>query len=199
MSVKKIGIFGGTFSPPHVGHVASAEAFAASVNFDKILIIPDYLPPHKELDGGADEKQRLEMCSLAFSHIENVEISNIEILRGGRSYTYQTLEALSAPETELYFLMGTDMFLTLPEWKHPERIFDLATICLVRRENDMAEEITEKVREYTELYNAKIINIKSETVTVSSSELRALLHRGEYSDYIPKAVMDYIKEAGIYQ
>ena len=97
------------------------------------MIIPDCLPPHKEYSGSVTEEQRLEMCKLAFGHIENVTISDMEIKRGGRSYTSVTLEELTSPDRELYFLCGTDMFLTLESWYRPEVIFDLATICYIRR------------------------------------------------------------------
>lgn len=199
MKKEKIGIYGGTFSPPHIGHVASVEAFASAIAFDRILIIPDYLPPHKEIDGGADAAQRLDMCKLAFSHINNAEISDMEIIRGGRSYTYKTLEELYGEGKELYFLLGTDMFLTLPEWKHPEKIFKLATICLVRREKDAKEKIDQKISEYREKYNAKIVLIESEVIEVSSTALRELLHNSLGSDLIPDAVLKYINEAGIYR
>ena len=199
MSKEKIGIFGGTFSPPHVGHVASAEAFSRAVDFDKILIIPDFLPPHKEIDGEASAEQRLKMCNLAFSHIKSSVISDMEIKRGGRSYTYQTLQELSSVDRELYFLMGPDMFLTLLEWKNPQRIFELATICLVRRETDSGELIKAKVIEYQSNYGANILIIDTDIIEVSSSEIRETLHRGCDSENVPRQVMDYIKEAGIYR
>ena len=81
----RVGIFGGTFNPPHCGHVAAAESFYRTIKPDEIMIIPDCLPPHKEYSGTVTEEQRLEMCKLAFGHIENVTISDMEIKRGGRN------------------------------------------------------------------------------------------------------------------
>ena len=141
----KIAIFGGTFNPPHIAHVRAAERFSEIVNPDVFYIIPACVPPHKDYSGTVSPQERTEMCTLAFGHIPNVEISDIEIKRGGRSYTYLTLEALSSSDKELYLLCGTDMFLTLDEWVNPDIIFKLATICVIRRESD--PECYNKIRE----------------------------------------------------
>lgn len=200
--MKKIGIYGGTFSPPHIGHVGAAESFSRTVELDKLLIMPDYLPPHKEFDGEATELDRLKMCELAFSEIDKAEVSDLEIKRGGRSYTSVTLEELSAPDTELYFLCGTDMFLTLGEWYRPERIFELATICYVRRESSAEADrlIAKRTQEYISKYKARIIPVSTSVREVSSSELRAALKSGgNVSDLISPAVYEYIVDGGLYQ
>ena len=98
----RLGIYGGTFSPPHKGHVEAAEAFSREMKLDKLLIIPTFVPPHKTTADDATPEQRLEMCRLAFSHIKNAEISDMEIKRGGTSYTYLTLEELSSRDVELF-------------------------------------------------------------------------------------------------
>ena len=196
----RIGIFGGTFNPPHIGHVAAAEAFADALNLDELIIMPDYLPPHKDYVGDVTPEQRLEMCRLAFGHIKNSKVSELEILRGGKSYTSDTLTSLTAPDTHLYFLCGTDMFLTLHLWHAPEIIFNLATICYVRREADIsnAQLIEERTVMYKEKYNADIIFINGEVIDISSSELRSELQRDGASEHIPDNVMIYIKENGLY-
>ena len=196
----RIGIFGGTFNPPHIGHVAAAEAFADALNLDELIIMPDYLPPHKDYVGDVTPEQRLEMCRLAFSHIKNSKVSELEILRGGKSYTSDTLSSLEAPDTHLYFLCGTDMFLTLHSWHAPEIIFNLATICYVRRESDRsnAKLIDEHTQMYKEKYNADIIFIDGEVIDISSSELRSELKLDGVSAHIPDNVMIYIKENGLY-
>ena len=198
---RKIGIYGGTFSPPHIGHVGAAESFAREVSLDEILIMPDYLPPHKQFDFLVTEEDRLEMCKRAFSHIEKAKISELEIKRGGKSYTSVTLEELTAPDTELYFLCGTDMFLTLDSWFRAPVIFELATICYVRREcdsvNDLA--IEQKTEEYKSRFGAKIIPVQTAVKEISSSELReALKNRADVSDFLPKSVYDYIVEKSLY-
>mgnify|MGYP003293390888 CR=1 FL=1 len=113
--MKRIGIYGGTFNPPHIGHIKAAESMSRIIQPDTFLIIPDFLPPHKSFDGMVSADDRLNMCKLAFSHVNNVHVSDIEIKRGGKSYTSCTLEELSADDRELYFLCGSDMFLTLSD------------------------------------------------------------------------------------
>lgn len=202
MKKRKIGIYGGTFSPPHRGHVAAAESFADTIAFDKLIIMPDFLPPHKEFDGRVSAFDRLKMCELAFSHIKNVEVSDMEIKRGGRSYTAVTLEALSAPDVELYFLCGTDMFLTLGEWYAPERIFKSATICYIRRESDSVNDlrIEAATEEYKTKFSAKILNIPGQIVQVSSSEIRdAIKNSQEITRLLPQRVYEYIVKKGFYK
>ena len=110
---RRVGIYGGTFNPPHNGHVGAAEAFCRGALLDELIIMPDFLPPHKEIDKAVSADERLKMCELAFSHIEKARVSDMEIRRGGRSYTSVTLEELSSPDVDLYFLCGTDMILTI--------------------------------------------------------------------------------------
>ena len=203
MTKKRIGIYGGTFSPPHIGHVGAAESFSRAIQPDELIIMPDFLPPHKQLDGKVSAEDRLEMSRLAFDHIKNVKISDLEIKRGGRSYTSVTLEELSSDESELYFLCGTDMFLTLGEWYRPEIIFKLATICFVRREFDVQNDhLIEKLKsEYTEKFGARIIPIDISAREISSSELRlALKNNSPYArEMIPTKVYDYIIRGGLYK
>ena len=199
---KRVGIYGGTFNPPHNGHVGAAEAFCRDALLDELIIMPDFLPPHKEIANTISPSDRLRMCDLAFSHIEKAYVSDMEIKRGGRSYTYITLEELERPDAELYFLCGTDMLLTLSEWVRPERIFELATICYVRRENDEATSalIAQRVEEYEEKYSARIIKIVPDEVkVVSSSELRESLKKGFDIGALPISVLEYIKEKGLYK
>ena len=198
---KKIGIFGGTFNPPHIAHIKAAEAFLEAIAPDKLLIVPDYLPPHKEYSGTVTPEQRLRMCELAFGHMDSVSIFDMEIKRGGRSYTAVTLEQLSSDDRELYFLCGTDMFLTLDTWYNPQKIFELATLCYIRRENDFAldAEIEKKSREYRDRFNARIVAISSPAIELSSSQIRDMLSSGEACEMLTKSVADYIKKEGLYQ
>ena len=202
MKTKRTGIYGGTFNPPHLGHVHAAESFVKTIMLDELLIIPDFIPPHKEYKSDVTPQDRLNMCSLAFSHIPNATVSDIEIKREGRSYTYITLGELSEDGRELYFLCGTDMFLTLDQWRNPEVIFRLATICYVRREKDSqtAVLLAKKEEEYIEKYGAKIIPVISGVTEISSSELRSELESGAVdSKHISKSVMEYISKRGLYR
>lgn len=199
----RLGIFGGTFSPPHIGHVSALSAFAKALPLDKILVIPTFVPPHKEYHEEASSVERLEMARLAFSDISRVEISDMEIKRGGKSYTYLTLEELSSDGAEIYFLCGTDMLLTLDTWKNFERVFELATICYVRREGDesLTPKIVEKISEYKEKYDARIVKINASVVEISSTELRLGIKADnvEILKSMPDKVLSYIKERGLYQ
>ncbi len=200
--MKRLGIYGGTFSPPHLGHVRAARAFLETAGLDELIIMPTFLPPHKEIDGEADADERYRMCELAFSELPNTSVSDFEIKKGGKSYTYLTLSEFSDGETELYFLVGTDMFLTLDSWRCPETIFRLATIALVRREDDgaTAAMIEEKAEEYIRLFGARLLFIDTVATEISSSELREAIKSGSDTEkYLSPAVASYIKSNLIYK
>ena len=202
MKKEILAIYGGTFSPPHIGHVRAAEALSAALSPDRFMIIVDNLPPHKEIDGGASAEQRLAMANLAFGHIPNVTVSDMEIRRGGRSYTAETLTYLSAENRELYFLCGTDMFLSLPTWRDPATIFEKAVICLVRREQDEAltEEIQKVAMQYEKDFGARIRMIDARITEISSSELRKNLCVAPWraKKMLSAPVFDYIQKEGLW-
>ncbi len=200
----KIGIYGGTFSPPHNGHLHAADVFLKEIALDRLLIIPDYIPPHKEIECN-NPTARLEMAKLAFSSLseygKKVFVDDYEITSGGKSYTAETLLHFCSSDTELYFLCGTDMFLTIDSWYHPEIICKLSTIVLMRREND--PENTDKINSYItflqDKYDAKVIIMKSPAVDISSSEIRKYIKNNrDISHFVPKKVEEYIKENKLY-
>lgn len=202
MSKMRLGIYGGTFSPPHIGHVSAAGTFVREAKLDKLLIMPDFTPPHKLEFGDATPEDRLEMCRIAFADVPFAEVSDFEIRKGGKSYTYLTLEAFDSEEVELFFLCGTDMLLTLDTWKCPEIIFKLATICYVRRESDADNDtvIRKRIEEYERRFAARVIGLSHKVVEVSSSELRADILNSESSrTHLPAGVYDYVKERGLYR
>ncbi len=201
--MSRLGIFGGTFSPPHVGHISAATAFLGEVGLDRLLIIPTFIPPHKEMHK-IDPSHRLNMTKIAFSGMdERVEVSAFELEKEGVSYTFETLEHFSAPDTELFFLCGTDMFLTLDEWKNPSRIFELATIVLALRENadeSLLCKIEAAKKYFEEKYSARIIILENKPIEISSSTLRELITSGkENIGLITPETEKYIKENGLYQ
>jgi nicotinate-nucleotide adenylyltransferase len=197
--MRRVGIYGGTFNPPHVGHIEAAKAFITQAKLDTLIIMPAFIPPHKQTDNLVNCDDRLEMCRLAFGNIPNTEISDLEISRGGKSYTYLTLQELTSDDTELYFLCGTDMILTMDTWKNPEIIFTLAKICYIRRESDNAisELLIEKCGDYFQKYGADIIQINTEAIEISSSEIRA--EDGIWDRYLTANVIDYIRNQGLYK
>lgn len=199
MNKMRVGIFGGTFNPPHIGHISAAQAFLKGANLDKLIIMPAFIPPHKEYDSLTTCEDRLEMCKLAFKGVPKTEVSDLEIQRGGKSYTYLTLGELSSEESELYFLCGTDMILTMDTWMHPEVIFNLANICYIRRESDPVKKdlIEMKCKKYVDDYNARILPIDSEVIEISSSDLR----NGEkdVDAYLTDDVLEYIMQKELYK
>lgn len=200
--MKKIGIYGGTFNPPHIGHINAAKKFKDVVKLDRLIIMPAFLPPHKSYSGNESALQRKEMCSIAFKDIEGAEVSDFEINRGGKSYTAITLAAFSSEDSELYFLCGTDMFTTLEQWYDFETIFRLSTICYIRRENDAVNTdlIKELSARYKDRYGARIICVSDDAIEISSSELRESLKSGdEAKKYITPDVYKYIFEKGLYK
>ena len=202
--IKKVGVYGGTFSPPHIGHVSSARAFIDQEELDELIIIPTYLPPHKECEKSATPMQRLEMCRLSFSHIKGVSVSDMEIERKGKSYTYLTLSELINERNDIrpVFLCGTDMILTFDEWYRFEDIFKMADIVYIRREKDelIAKQIKTKTQEYIEKYNASVRELKTEPINISSTELREMISKNQdTSTYLNKETEEYIKKWNIYQ
>ena len=198
MSRMRVGIFGGTFNPPHKGHVNAAEAFVTGASLDKLIIMPAFIPPHKEYESVVSCEDRLEMCKIAFKDVNKTTVSDLEISRGGKSYTYLTLEELSQDGVELFFLCGTDMILSMDTWKDPEIIFSLANICYIRRECDPKKSsfLKEKCEEYRAKFGAKVIEIESDVVEISSTEIRDGLIN---EDFLPADLIRYIDKKGLYR
>lgn len=197
----KVGIFGGTFNPPHISHVRAAEAFLRQMSLDRLLIVPSCTSPHKKDAVIASALDRYKMCELAFSELEKTEISDIEIKRGGRSYTCDTLAALNGESLELYFLCGTDAFLSLDKWKNPQDIFNLASICVIERERaSRANELNDKISEYKSKFNARIFTLNTVPTTLSSTFVRECLATNRDTfEYVPKSVIEFIEERGLYK
>ena len=183
----KIGIYGGTFNPPHLGHITAARAVFELLKLDKLFLIPAKLPPHKMLPpGSATPEQRCEMTRLAGEQIglgDKVEVLDLELRRDGKSYTSETLTQLREkyPDDELWLLMGTDMFLTLQTGHDAETILSLAGIAAFGRTEEDTEELFSVQRDY--LYRtypgARIFTLTIPgVVDVSSTELRERLARG---------------------
>ena len=197
----RVGIFGGTFAPIHNGHIASAKAFMEQMKLDYLYVIPTCLPPHKQIDASDDPKHRLRMCELAFEGVDGVVVSDIEIKRGGKSYTYDTLTELSRPDTRLFLMCGTDMVLSFDKWYRFEDILKLCYPVYVRRENDpiMTQRIVSKITQYYEKYNVMFRRIVTEPIEVSSTLIRKRVGLGEdISALVPASVADYIRENQLY-
>ena len=194
----KLGIYGGTFAPVHNGHINAARAFRDGIGLDRELVIPAYMPPHKEKKDTETPGDRLEMLRAAFSEDEKIEVSDYEIIQGGKSYTYLTLEHF-AEGNDLYMLVGTDMFLTLGSWKNPDIIFSLATVVMIKRYGGNDAEIIDAKEKYEKNFGARIIFLDADVVEVSSTDVRERLENGlDVSSLIPDPVISYIRAKGLY-
>ena len=201
MDMLRVGVYGGTFAPIHRGHVAAAKAFMEQMKLDYLFIIPTYLPPHKQIDGSDDPLYRLKMCELAFEGIDGVVISDVEIARGGKSYTYDTLKELERPDTRLFLLCGTDMVLTFDQWYRFEDIFKMCYPTYVRRENDpvLTKRIVAKIGEYYEKYGVMFRRIVTDPIELSSTEIRRAVREGkDISKLVPERVAEFIRENRLY-
>ena len=199
----RIGIYGGSFSPVHNGHVAAAKAFMEQMWLDILYIMPAGVPPHKQMEGDANAWQRLKMCELAFGDMEGVLISDLEIRREGKSYTVDTLRALASPEHRLFLMMGTDMLLTLGQWREPEEIFRLCYPVYMRREASdpiLDQRIVATIAEYQEKYGKVVRRITGDAIPVSSTDVRRAVAQGKsIAHMVPAAVEKYIREQGLYK
>ena len=197
----RVGIYGGTFAPIHNGHVSAAKAFMEQMKLDYLFIIPTYLPPHKQIDESDDPLYRLRMCELAFEGTDGVIISDCEITRGGKSYTYDTLKELQRPNTRLFLLCGTDMVLSFDKWYRFEDIFKMCYPVYVRRENDamIGNMLVSKIQEYYQKYGVMFRRIITDPIEVSSTEIRRAVAAGEdISHLVPPAVERFIRENRLY-
>lgn len=194
----KIGIYGGTFNPPHLGHMAAAKAAVAALGLDKLLLIPAAIPPHKALpsDTPAPEHRLAMVEKWADGMGAGAEVSALELEREGKSYTSDTLRAIrqTYPDAELWLLMGTDMFLTLHLWHEPEVILSLAGICAFGRTEQDGEALFAPQREQLQKdFDAKITTITLPgLVDISSTRLREQLENGGGGQYLLPSVYGYI-------
>ena len=194
----KIGIYGGTFNPPHLGHMAAAKAAVAALGLDKLLLIPAAIPPHKALpsDTPAPEHRLAMVEKWADGMGAGAEVSALELEREGKSYTSDTLRAIrqTYPDAELWLLMGTDMFLTLHLWHEPEVILSLAGVCAFGRTEQDGEAMFAPQRDYLQQhFHAKITTITLPgLVDISSTRLREQLENGGGGQYLLPSVYGYI-------
>jgi nicotinate-nucleotide adenylyltransferase len=191
----RMGVFGGAFNPPHLGHLIVAESAKEALSLDTVLFIPCASPPHKSSRSLADAECRLEMVKLAISGNSSFQASDIEIQRGGRSYTIDTLRALTAmyPRAQLYLLIGIDNLLELHTWKEPDEIFGLAEVVSVNRPGFEPADVRKD-------YLRRVTSLRYPNIDISSSEIRRKAKMGKSIKYlVPSAVESYILKHGAYR
>lgn len=188
-----ITIFGGTFNPFHIGHYEMLGSICRLDYIDKVLVMPDKIPPHKECDYIADDVHRQAMCRLVCNDFSKAELCLIEFEREGKSYTVDTIKSLKQkyPNDNFFVVIGGDMLSTLDTWYHWQELITLTSFIAFKREG-----LTDFDKAYERLtdYGADIIAIDSQITDISSTELRKKINK----NLLPKKVYDYITEKGIY-
>ena len=197
----KTAIYGGSFNPPHLGHIEVVKTVSLYLKPDRIIIIPDNIPPHKELaENSPTAEQRMEMCRLAFGDIPGVEFSDMEIQREGKSYTSDTLDKLHElyPDDDFYLVIGTDMLTSFEEWYRFEHIFSMCILAVLSREEDDQELIRETTERFTVEYGARIEILPHTPLVMSSTEIREKLRSRLGSDLLKDEVYSLIIKEGFY-
>lgn len=195
----KVGVLGGTFDPIHVGHVAAAEAAMDCASLERVLIMPSASPPHRT-GALATAEQRLAMCRLAIKGIAGMEVSDLEVSRGGRSFTVDTLAELkrTAPQDELFLILGWDAAALFGMWREPARICELSSIVVVGRPGTAVPTQEGLVR--AGLDPARVVLCMRPTPDISGSGLRHAIAAGKpVSGRVAPAVERYIASHGLYR
>ena len=196
--MERIGIYGGTFNPPHIGHIRAAEYAVKELQLDRLLVIPSRISPHKQLPKDSPTpQQRLQMLKIATAGLPNMEVSDLELNREGTSYTYQTVQQVRQmyPQAKIYLLMGTDMFLSFHSWRNPELITqDAALAVFYRGDKNEVDAINSRVAEV----EWEVELIENPIIDISSTQLRRMLVFGCADSFLPQGVGDYIRSHGFY-
>jgi nicotinate-nucleotide adenylyltransferase len=198
--VARIGILGGTFNPPHIGHLVMAQEAREQLGLDRVVLMPVALPPHKEADGDPGAGVRLELARLAAAGEEGVEVSAAEIDRGGASFTVDTLRELHEryPEQELTFIVGADMAHSLPAWREPERILELARLAVAERDGIARDDIAARLGPLHD--GSRVTFFDMPRIDVSSSDIRRRIAEGRSVRHlVPDAVAQAIADRDLYR
>jgi nicotinate-nucleotide adenylyltransferase len=195
-----IGILGGTFNPPHMGHLVMAQEALDQLELDRVVFMPVAVPPHKEAREDPGATARLELCRLAVAGDERFEVSPLEIDRGGASFTVDTLKELHdvEPEHDLTFIVGGDMAQSLPAWREPEAILALARLAVAEREGVRREDIARRLESLHD--GSRVVFFDMPRIDISSSSIRRRVAEGRPVRYlVPDAVAEAIAEQGLYR
>ena len=199
--MERIGIYGGSFNPPHIGHIQAAKQAVEALKLDKLLVIPAGIAPHKQMPGNSPTpQQRLDMLRLTLADCPQIEVSDLELKREGPSYTYETILQLreSYPEACLILFMGTDMFLSIDTWKNPEIILENATLGVFYRGDKGEAQAIEAKKTELEQQGARVELVQNVVIPISSTQMRRLLAFRCAAAFLPEGVLDYIREHRLY-
>jgi nicotinate-nucleotide adenylyltransferase len=205
---RSVGILGGTFNPPHLGHLALARRARDELGLGRVLLMPAHTPPHKQAEEDPGPEHRLRMSQLLVDGVDGLGACAMEIRRGGPSYTVDTLDAIHAshPDAELTFIVGADAASTLPEWREPAKVLELADLAVAARSGSPPQQLLDTVASLDDGHGdrrglaSKVRFLDMPAVEISSSEARRRVARGEpIEDLVGPAVAGYIADHGLYR
>lgn len=199
--MKKIGILGGTFNPIHTGHLILAENARTFYGLDEVWLIPSGCSYMKDASRILPGSVRLRMAALAAQDNPFFKVSDMEVVRPGSSYTYETLDALKKqlPDSELYFIVGADTLFHMESWKHPERIFKSSVTVAAVRDEKGASDLIAQAKYLSGKYNADIRFLPASHIGISATQIRERLKKGESVRYlVPESVRLFLEENGYY-
>jgi len=196
----KLGILGGTFNPPHIGHLVCAQEAHDQLGLDRVVLMPAGQPPHKQVEADPGAEARYALCRAAIAGDERFDVSRLELERPGQSFTVDTLKALhdQSPQDDLTFIVGGDMARSLPTWREPEAVLELATLAVAERAADEREAIAAAVAPLSGSEHVRFLDMPR--VDVSSSLVRERVATGRPIRYlVPDAVAGAIAKNGWYR
>jgi nicotinate-nucleotide adenylyltransferase len=197
--VARVGLLGGTFNPPHIGHLVCASQALAGLELDRVLLVPVYEPPHKAAEADPGVEHRVELCRRAVAGDEQLDVSLVDAEVPGPSFTVDTLSRLHdrSPGDQLTFIVGGDMAFSLPTWREPEAILELAVLGVAEREGVRRADIVERL---SDLGTENVRFFDMPRLDISSSQIRRMVAAGRPIRYlVPDAVADYIEREGLYR
>jgi len=195
----RLGILGGTFNPPHLGHLVCAQEAHRELSLDHVLLIPARIPPHKSVEHEPGPEHRLRMCRLAVADDERLAVSEMELQRAGPSFTVDTLRRLSiqAPQDELVLILGGDIAAGLTEWHEPEQVLELATVAIAERRGTSRDAVDRTLAELRGGDRPRFFAMPQ--IEISSTMVRHRVGAGQPIRYfVPDQVEDYIQQHGLY-
>ena len=214
MTRRRLGVLGGTFDPIHVGHLDAADAARRALDLSEVLFVPSHIPPHRPADPHASDAHRFAMVALAISGCPGYRVSDLELRRGGNSYTADTLRSLHAAgwkASQIFFILGADAFAEIATWYEFPAVLDAAHFAVIARPGTTLEQATERtpalagrVRQPPTSLDSDqhtgIVLVETLTRDVSSTSIRALLTAGQSIDHlVPSSVARHIAAHHLYR
>jgi nicotinate-nucleotide adenylyltransferase len=201
--VARIGILGGSFNPPHLAHLVCASEAAEQLHLERVLLTPVAEPPHKDAERDPGPLERLELCRLAVAGDERLGVCDLEVRRGGSSYTVDTLRELHAgtPEDDLTFIVGGDIAVGLPSWREPEAVLELAALAVAEREGTVHGDVGERLRaSFPSGWAGRVMFFDMPRLDISSSQIRRRVAEGRSIRYlVPDPVAEHIARGRLYR